>query len=111
MGSSTESTKSALARLKISYTLRCSLSSSLQVLHTIFLGFGLALCSSHKLIWSTLGYNVLITALSIQTYFLVNAFWTKLVIYKQNITNFDSNPNRLYLTASEISTETHATLT
>jgi hypothetical protein len=33
--------------------------------------------------WSSLGFNLLITALSAQTFFLVNAFWTKAVIYSQ----------------------------
>lgn len=111
MGSSSELIKSASARPRISCTLPCCLSSSWQVYSHSISGFGLALCKSHKLVWSTLGYNVLITALSIQTFFLVNAFWTKLVIYKQNITNFDTNPNRVYLTASELTTETHSTLT
>lgn len=35
----------------------------------------------YKLVWSNLGFNLLITALAVQTYFLVNAFWTKAAVY------------------------------
>lgn len=34
------------------------------------------------MIWTSIGFNLLITALSVQTFFLVNAFWVKAGIYK-----------------------------
>lgn len=46
-----------------------------------YLGFGFALSYPFKLIWSSIGFNLLIVALSVQTFFLVNAFWTKASIY------------------------------
>lgn len=33
------------------------------------------------MVWSSLGFNLLITALAIQLFFLVNAFWVKAYIY------------------------------
>lgn len=68
-----------------------AIASSEQFIHTAFLfilivaGFGLALARPYKLALSHLGFNLLITALSVQTFFLINAFWTKARIY------FESN--------------------
>lgn len=45
----------------------------------------MALSRPYKLIWSHLGFNILIAALSIQTFFLVNAFWTKAGIYGYSV--------------------------
>lgn len=70
------------------------------IILNIYIGFGLALCNSYKLVWSNIGFNILITALSIQTFYLVNTFWTRAVIYKVSPTTFDSNVNKIYLTAS-----------
>lgn len=50
----------------------------------------MALSRPYKLIWSHLGFNILIAALSIQTFFLVNAFWTKAGIYKNSPFNTQS---------------------
>lgn len=47
----------------------------------IIAGFGLVLSYPFKLVWSSIGFNLLIVAISVQTYFLVNAFWTKAAIY------------------------------
>jgi len=55
-----------------------------------YLGFGMALSRPYKLIWSHLGFNILIAALSIQTFFLVNAFWTKAGIYHNSPFNTQS---------------------
>lgn len=45
------------------------------------LGFGLALASSYKMVWTSLGFNLLIAAIAIQMFFLVNAFWVKAAVY------------------------------
>lgn len=39
-------------------------------------GFGLSFSMGKNKIWSSLGFNLLITAVSFQLYFLVSGFWT-----------------------------------
>lgn len=41
----------------------------------------MAFARPYKLIWTSIGFNLLITALSVQTFFLVNAFWIKSTVY------------------------------
>ena len=68
----------------------------------IFIGFGLLLIRTSDLAWSSLGFNLLITSISAQTYFLVNAFWTKATIYMSGTTTsfFNAQITKIYLTAA-----------
>ena len=61
------------------------------------LGFGLVFGYSRKLMWSGIGFNLLITALAIELYPLVNDLWTKVQFQKNNnpLTDF-SFDNRHY---------------
>lgn len=73
----------------------------------IILGFGLALSRPYKLTLSHLGFNLLITALSVQTFFLINAFWTKARIYFDGRGNAEFNTDiyNVSLTPSSILSE------
>jgi hypothetical protein len=50
-------------------------------MHRRYLGFGLAFAYPARMVWSSLGYNLLIAALAIETFFLVNAFWIKAKVF------------------------------
>lgn len=54
------------------------------------------LARSYQLVWSSLGFNIIITALSIQTFFLVDAFWTKAAIFFGG-SYFNTTPYKIYL--------------
>lgn len=46
----------------------------------------MAFARPYKLIWTSIGFNLLITVLSVQTFFLVHAFWVKAGIYNAGST-------------------------
>jgi hypothetical protein len=53
------------------------------------------------LVWSSIGYSFLITAVSILTYPLINAIWAKLQIHKNGIlADSFSNPNFTFYLAN-----------
>lgn len=53
------------------------------------------------MVWSSLGYNLLITALSVQTFFLVHAFWIKSGIYKGASSSFSGDIYQIALVPNE----------
>lgn len=49
------------------------------------------------MMWSGLGFALLISALSVEMYFMMNAFWTKATIaYTNNTFNMFSLPDKTY---------------
>ena len=79
------------------------------------LGFGLLFSYMKKLVFTGLGFSLLITALSIEIYFMMNCFWNKATIMytAESTTEFkdiDKTYN-LYLTNLSAGTDFMATLT
>jgi len=70
---------------------------SLSVLLLFYLGFGLVLGYMKHLSFSGLGFTLLITAMTFQWYFIVNAFWSKSRIQPslQSFSATDDFPLRL----------------
>ena len=58
-------------------------------------GFGLLFSFNKRLVFSGIGFTLLITILTIEWYFLFNAFWTKANLYYQG-TDFNY-ANRFYM--------------
>lgn len=54
----------------------------------VIAGFGLIFSYNKKLIWSGIGFTFFITAVVIQLYPLINAFWLKTQILTQSSTTF-----------------------
>lgn len=81
MGSSCVSILFSLLVLKTSCIRLYFFCWSLEVIHRPYLGFGLAFAYPARMVWSSLGYNLLIAALAIETFFLVNAFWIKAKVF------------------------------
>ena len=54
-----------------------------------YAGFGALFAYNLRLVWSGLGFTLLITCMTVQWYFLINAFWTKVNIGNQG-TQFSS---------------------
>lgn len=50
------------------------------MLFLVVVGFGLVFSYVRRLVWSSIGFSLLITCLTIELYFLMNAFWTKVDI-------------------------------
>ena len=48
------------------------------------LGFGLLFAYEKRIIWSAIGFNLLITCLTIEWFFMINLFWTKTNIQGQD---------------------------
>lgn len=49
------------------------------------------------MVWTGMGFTLLITALSIEMYFMINCFWTKAVIwYKADATTQFTDSSKLY---------------
>lgn len=47
----------------------------------LYLGFGFTFAMPYKMVWTSLGFNLLIAAIAIQQFFLINAFWIKAAVY------------------------------
>lgn len=46
----------------------------------VIIGFGLLFSYLRKMLWTGMGFTLLITALTMEFYFMINAFWTKAAI-------------------------------
>lgn len=63
------------------------------------LGFGLIFSYNKRLVFSGIGFTLLITILSVEWYFLFNAFWTKANFYNEGTDfNYDRRFVHIYLT-------------
>ena len=65
-----------------------------------FVGFGLLFAYNKHLVFSALGFTLLITAITIQWYFLVNAFWAKCAMAEG--VGFQDGRSKIYLTNLEL---------
>lgn len=63
-------------------------------------GFGLYFSYATHLVWSSLGFNLLLTALSIQLYPLINALWSKARIFVSASPDSFNNPDYQLLLGS-----------
>jgi len=52
-------------------------------------GFGLIFGYTKRLLWSGIGFTLLITAISIELYPLINDFWTKVGLQSDNFPTTD----------------------
>lgn len=75
----------------------------------LILGFGLIFGHYHNIGWTAIGFNLLITTLCIETYFLANSFFAKTNIYTDEVSFADEGRYGLLVT-SEKNTVHEATL-
>lgn len=78
----------------------------------IIAGFGLLFnrCSN-KLSFSGLGFNLLIVALTVESYFLLNAFWSKSEIQPNSVNTFETRSTwDIYLSVFEDGYQTSSSL-
>lgn len=77
------------------------------------IGFGLVFGYTRKLLWSGIGYSFFITALCIEIYPLINDFWTKTHLQRNNANipdfSFDNKSYKLFLTDRETTVNQQAT--
>lgn len=77
------------------------------VINAIFLiilaivGFGLHLAFLKHLVWTSLGFSLLITAITLELYPLVNALWGKMNISGRSLDTFSNNSFSLYLASMD----------
>lgn len=70
---------------------------------TCYVGFGLVFSLAQYKVWSSLGFTLLITALTFQLYFLVSGLWTNVNISQANKTLSWGGKLPVYLTDSNTS--------
>ena len=68
----------------------------------VILGFGLIFGYYHNLGWTAIGFNLLITALCVETYFLANSLFAKTSLYTEEVSFADQPRYGIFLTS-----ETH----
>lgn len=65
------------------------------------IGFGLHLAFLKHLVWTSLGFSLLITAITLELYPLVNALWGKMNISGRSLDSFSNNTFSLYLASMD----------